>query len=285
MKRKCITAFGLTLRYLFLAFIAVVALFPLIYAIASSFKTNAEILAHPEYIFPKEFTFDNYVTALKSKNFNVARMTVNSVIYTVICVAITIINSSMSGYVFARGHFRCKGLIFALFSALLFINMGTITVYPLFSILKHINLNSSLWGLIVVKVFGISVVNIYLVRSYVRTLPTALDEAATIDGCSFIGIFFRIIVPLLKPLLATIGILAFQASWNEYLLPTIFTISDPKQQTLIVGVVALKNSGSGASSWNLMLTGTTIAMLPVLVAYGIGNKYFVKGLAAGAVKG
>ena len=80
-------------------------------------------------------------------------------------------------------------------------------------------------------------------------------------------------------------ILAFQASWNEYLLPTIFTISDPKQQTLIVGVVALKNSGSGASSWNLMLTGTTIAMLPVLVAYGIGNKYFVKGLAAGAVKG
>lgn len=285
MNRKILKATGLTFRYLFLIAMTVIALFPIVYTIASSFKTNSEIMAHPEYVFPKEFTFDNYITALKSKNFNVLTMTRNSLVYTLMCVASTIFTSTMSGYVFARGAFRGKGLIFACFSALLFINIGTISVYPLFDILKLIRLNNSIWGLIIVKIFSISVVNIYLVRSYVRTLPKELDEAATIDGCGFAGIFFRIIAPLLKPLMATIGILAFQYSWNEYLLPTVFTISNKAQQTLIVGVVALKTSGAGAASWNLMLTGTTIALIPVLFAYAVGNKYFVKGLTAGAVKG
>ena len=92
-------------------------------------------------------------------------------------------------------------------------------------------------------------------------------------------------MPLLKPILATVAILSFQGSWNEYLLPTIFTQSVPKQRTLIVGIVALKSSGEAASSWNLMLAGSTLTILPVLIAYAIGNKYFISGLANGAVKG
>ena len=90
---------------------------------------------------------------------------------------------------------------------------------------------------------------------------------------------------MLKPIIATIGILAFQGSWNEYLMPTLFTLTRPEQRTLIVGVLALKTSGESASSWNLMLAGTTVALIPVLVAYACGNKYFVKGIASGAVKG
>ena len=195
------------------------------------------------------------------------------------------LTSSVCAYVFERGQFFGKKVIFTMFSSLMFISLGSITVYPLFDILNVVHLNRSLWGLIVIKMLGIPIVNIYLVKSHVKTLPKELDEAAMIDGCSFVGIFFRIIAPLLKPIVATVAILSFQSSWNEYLMPTIFTLANPSQRTLMVGVVALKNSGNSASSWNLMLAGSMVALLPVLVAYAFFNRYFVSGLTAGAVKG
>ena len=271
--------------HIFLLIVALIALFPVVYVISSSFKSNSEIMVHPEYIFPVEPTFDNYKTAFSSKDFNIGRMFLNSAYYTVICVAVVIFLASMGGYVFARGEFKGKKVLFTLFSALMFVNIGTITIYPLFDVLNLINLSSSLWGLIVMKFFGINIVQIYLVRGFVNSLPTALDESAEIDGCGFFRTFVYIIFPLLKPIIATIGILAFQGSWNEYLMPTLFTLTRPEQRTLIVGVMALKTSGEAASSWNLMLAGTTVALIPVLFAYAVGNKYFVKGIASGAVKG
>ena len=117
------------------------------------------------------------------------------------------------------------------------------------------------------------------------SLPKSIDEAAEIDGCSFMGIFFRIIAPLLKPVIATLVVLAFNASWNDYLMPTLFTITNPGQRPLIVGIMQLKNSGAAASNWNLMLAGASVALIPVLVVYAFCNRYFVSGIAAGAVKG
>lgn len=252
----------------------------------ASFKTNAEIMTHPEALLPLEPTLDNYKIAMTTGNFNIPRMFWNSTYYTLLSVLITITISSLTGYVFARGgNFPGSKFIFAMFSSLMFINMGSITIYAVFKVLDIVHLSDSIWGLIVMKVFGIGVVNIYLVRSYIRTLPIELDEAAKIDGCGFVSIFFKIIGPLLKPVLATISILAFNGSWNDYIMPTLFTISTPHQRPLIVGIMALKNSGNAASNWNLMLAGATVALIPILVAYGVGNKYFVEGLAAGAVKG
>ena len=167
----------------------------------------------------------------------------------------------------------------------MFINMGSITVYPLFDILNVIHLNRSLFGLILIKLLGIPIVNIVLVKSYITTLPKELYEAAKIDGCSFTQTFFKIVLPLLKPILATVGVLSFNASWNEFLMPTIFTISNPSQQTLMVGINALKSSGESSSNWSIMLAASVIAVIPVLIAYCVGNKHFVKGLSAGAVKG
>lgn len=274
-----------TVFYAILVVVLLFTLLPIVYTILSSFKTNSEIMAYPENLIPAEFTLENYKIAWNSDSFNVPRMLWNSIYYTVICVFATVMTSVMSGYVFARAEFPGRKIIFALFSSLLFIGLGSITIYPTFAILSHVGLASSLWGLIVMKLFGVSTVNIYLVRSYVKSLPTAMEEAAQIDGCSFAGAFFRIVLPVLKPIVATISILAFQASWNEYLLPTLFTLTRPEQRTLIVGVVALKTSSMAASSWNLMLAGSTIALVPVILAYAVANKYFVKGLTAGAVKG
>lgn len=271
--------------YVFLVTILIITVIPIIYTISASFKSNAEILANPAGFFPQEPTLDNYVQAMSRSDFNLPKMFWNSTYYTLFCVAFTLMTSSMAGYVFARSAFPGKKVIFAVFSSLMFISMGSITIYPTFEVLHIIRLDSSLWGLIVMKLFGVGIVNIYLVRSYIRSIPVSLDEAAEIDGCGFFTTFIRVILPLIKPIMATIGILAFQGSWNEYLLPTIFTMSNPEQRTLIVGITALKNSGESASSWNLMLAGTTVSLIPVLIAYAVANKYFVAGITTGAVKG
>lgn len=273
------------LKYIILVLILIFTVFPLIYAFACAFKTNMELMSRPDRIFPIDPTFENFSIAWSSEKFNVPRMFFNSVWYTSVSVVITIIVASVSGYVFARSEFPGKKLIFAMFSSLMFISLGSITIYPLFDILSGIGLNKSLWGLVVVQCFGIPVVNMYLVKGFVQALPIDLDEAATIDGCTFTGIFFRIILPLLKPIIATIAILAFNHTWNSYLMPSLFTMTSPKQQTLIVGVIALKNSGEGATSWNLMFAGTAIALVPVIFLFIFGNKYITKGIVTGAVKG
>ena len=283
MSKKKIT--GQLLMHLFLTAVLLITLFPLIYTILSSFKTNAEILTNPAAIFPKAPTLKNYVDAWNSDVFDVKRMAFNSLYYTLVIVACTILTSAMDGYVFARGSFRGKKVILGAFSALMFFSMGSVTIYPLLKILNFIHVPKSLPGLMITKVFGVSIINIYLVRSFVYSLPSGIDEAAEIDGCSFYGVFFKIILPLLKPILATIGVLGFQGSWNEYLLPMIFTLSSPDQRPLVVGVIALSKSGEAAASYNLVFAGTVISLIPVLAAYTVGNKYFVSGLAAGAVKG
>ena len=273
------------LTHLVLTAVLLVTVFPLIYTIFASFKTNAEIMANPAAIFPTHPTFQNYIDALHSETFDVKRMTFNSTYYTIVVVAFTILSSALGGYVFARGEFRGKSFWLAAFSLLMFFSMGSVTIYPTLKILNFLHVPKSLPGLMLTKIFGVSIVNIYLVRSYVYSLPFGIEEAAEIDGCGFSGIFFRIVLPLLKPIMATIGVLAFQGSWNDYLMPTIFTVNVPSQRTLIVGLMALKNSGGSATQWNLMLAGAAIALVPVIVAYTVANRYFISGLAAGAVKG
>ena len=282
MNRK---KFDTILTYLILSAVLLVVITPLIYTVASSFKTNSEIMADPGRIFPENPTLENYAKAWTSDVFDIKNMLFNSIYYTIVCLCATVLISTMSGYVFARGEFRGKQFWLAAFSVLMFFSMGSVTIYPMMDILKIIHIPKNLHGLVFIRIFGLHIVNIYLVRSYVNSLPKELDESAEIDGCSFAGIFFRIIAPLLKPIMATIGILAFQSSWNDYLMPMIFTLGAPKQRPLIVGLVALSQSGESAASWNLVLAGTTVSLIPVLMAYAFGNRYFLSGLSAGAVKG
>ncbi|HIT85073.1 MAG TPA: carbohydrate ABC transporter permease [Candidatus Ornithomonoglobus intestinigallinarum] len=285
MGRKRTNIINNIIVYAILIAVLIIVVFPLLYIMLSSFKTNMEIMAEPDRIFPKVWTLDNYREAWNSDVMNVGRMFFNSMWYTVSTVVITLVVSAVSGYVFARGEFKLKKVIFAIFSSLMFVSLGSITIYPQFEVLGLFGLNKSLVGLVVLNCFGIPIVNMYLVRSFVNSLPKELDEAAKLDGCTFTGIFFRVILPLLKPIMATIAVLTFNGSWNSYVMPAMFTLTNPEQQTLIVGIMALKNSGMGASQWNLMLAGTVIALVPVLVMFAVANKYFVSGLADGAVKG
>lgn len=271
-------------KYIFLCIVLVITIFPLIYTISSSFKTNIEIMTEPWKVFPSHPTLDNYITAFNSKDFNVPLMFFNSLWYTLCSVLIALVVASMAGYVFARGEFPGKNIVFGCFVSLMFIQLGGVGIYATFEILSALHIQRSLYSLLLLKVFGVPIVNIYLVRGYISNIPKAIDESAKIDGCSFFGIYRHIILPLIGPIMATIAILSFQGSWNEYIMPNIFTLTRPEQQTLIVGLMHLKNSDGAATSWNLMLAGTTITLIPVLVAYSVANKYFVSGLSAGAVK-
>ena len=271
------------LTYLVLSIIFVFVIFPIFYTFSGSFKSNQELLTSGSTILPEKFVPDNYIQAWSLANFE--RYTFNSVYLSFFIVLGTIITSTVAGYCFERGKFRGKNMIFAVVVSSMFVSLGSLTLYPTVMIAKWFGINKSLWGVIVIRVLGMNVTNLFVTRSYIRTLSPEIDEAAKIDGCSFFGTFVHIIFPLLKPLIATIAILEFRHSWNDYLMPMVFTMSKPDRMPLVVGVVSLKSSGEAASSWNLMLAGTAISMIPMILVYMIFNRYFIEGMTAGAVKG
>lgn len=136
-----------------------------------------------------------------------------------------------------------------------------------------------------IQIFSANATNVFLTRNFVLRLPRELEEAAQIDGCDFFQTCVKIILPLLKPIMATVGILSFSGSWNDYIMPMVFTLGNPKSYPLTVGLIALQSQGEAATSWNLLLAGTSMAIIPILVIYIGFNKYFTKGLTEGAVKG
>ena len=269
--------------YLFLAVFFVISFFPVLFTFMSSFKSNMDILTTGNSIFPTKFVLENYTKAWELADFST--YTKNSVFLSFFCVIGAILSSTCCGYVFSRGKFAGKEFIYYLMISSMFVSLGTLTLYPLLMIMKVIHLNKSLWGVIIIRVFGMNVTNLFIARGYINTIPEEIDEAARIDGCSFFRIYYNIIFPLCKPLIATVAILAFRSSWNDYMLPMVFTMTDPKRMPLVVGIMRLKSSGAAASSWNLMLAGTAISMLPMIIVYMIFNRYFIEGMTAGAVKG
>ena len=281
MKRRNI--WGSLAIYLFLILFFIISFFPVLFTFMSSFKSNMEILTTGNSIFPKEFVFDNYVRAWQMADFET--YTKNSVFLSLFCVLGAILSSTCCGYVFSRGKFRGKEFVYYLMISSMFVSLGTLTLYPLLMMMKVVGLNKSLWGVIIIRVFGMNVTNLFIARGFISTIPQEIDEAAKIDGCSFFRIYYNIIFPLCKPLIATVAILAFRSSWNDYMLPMVFTMTDPKRMPLVVGIMRLKSSGAAASSWNLMLAGTAISLIPLMVIYLVFNRYFVAGMTSGAVKG
>ena len=265
-----------------LTFIFVIAIFPVLYTIMGSFKGNMELLTSNS-LFPEKFVLDNYIQAWNMANFE--KYTMNSIFMSGTLVLGSIFTTTIAGYVFERGKFPGKNLLFGMVISSMFVSLGSLTLYPTYMIAKFFHINTSLWGVIIIRVFGLNVTNLFITRSYIRTLSKEIDEAAKVDGCSFFSIFTRIIFPLLKPLIATIAILEFRHSWNDYLMPMVFTLSNKNRMPLIVGVMNLKGSGEAASSWNLMLAGSSIALIPMIIVYLFFNRYFIEGLTAGAVKG
>ncbi|MDD7007646.1 MAG: carbohydrate ABC transporter permease [Bullifex sp.] len=266
-----------------LAFLAFLVIFPIIYITLGSFKSRTELLVGGMNIFPSSWHFENYANAWKQANF--ARYTTNSVIISLGVMIISLVFSTMAGYVFSRSHFRGKELVYGLFVMFMFINVGSVSIRPLFELATKTHMNKSLLSVILFSAGAGQATYIFLARGYVDSVPRELDEAAKIDGCTFFMTFRRVIVPVLQPVIATIALLSFRQGWNEYILPLVFTMTNDKMRPLTVGVNMLKNSGDGAASWEIMFAGATIAVIPMVIVYLSFSKYFMGGSTAGAVKG
>ena len=272
-----------TITYVILIIAFLIAIFPIFYTLMASGKSNQDLLANPSAIIPTKFVFDNYIQAWRLGNFK--QYTFNSIYMSFFIVIGTIITCTTAGYVFERGKFKGKELIFGLVLSSMFVSLGSLTLYPTLMVGKFLGINKSLWGVIIIRVLGLNVSNLFIARGYIATIPKEVDEAAKIDGCSFFGTFRHIMFPLLKPLIATIGILEFRSAWNDYLMPLVFTMSNPKRMPLVVGIVNLKNTGEAAANWNVMLAGTAISIMPMILIFIFFNRYFIEGLTSGSVKG
>ncbi|CAG7654301.1 carbohydrate ABC transporter permease [Paenibacillus allorhizosphaerae] len=273
---------GKGIVWLFLLVIVFSILYPVLFTLFGSLKTNSELLGSTS-IIPEAWQWHNYIDAWKKANFAV--YTWNSLFISVISTVMNLIVCSMGAYALARRNFPGRGAILFVLAATMFITIGAITYRPLYDMMKSVHMHKSLWSVILIFVGTHLSFYLFLLERFVKAIPKDLDEAATIDGCGFFGIYWRVILPLLGPGLGVVGLFTFRDAWNQYILPLIFTMTNPSLRPLTVGVISLKYSTNAAAEWHLMLAGSMLSMLPILVVYFMTNKSFIAGITSGSVKG
>jgi alpha-1,4-digalacturonate transport system permease protein len=260
-----------------LVILSLICMFPIIWVFLSSFKQQTELFNFPLTLFPKNWTLENYRNALSQGNFVLyfSNTAIVAVVSTVIAVAINI----MAGYALAKYKFKGRDAIFYTMIATLMIPLQVIMI-PIFIQLKNLGMLNSLWGIIIPP--AATPTGVFLARQYMVNLPDSMIESARIDGAKEFFIFKNIIVPLSKPIIATIAIFSFMWRWNDFLWPLI-VITDNRKQTI---QQALANFvGQLQINWSDLLAMTTISIIPVILVFLKFQKYFMSGITSGAVKG
>ena len=264
-------------RHVVLMPLAAVMLLPLAWMLVTSIETLAESRHFPPTIVPSGIHWENYPNALDSAPFG--RFFANSLVVTLASVAGNLVFCSLAGYAFARLRFFGRDVIFIVLLATLMVPFQ-VTMIPTFLIVQHLGLVNSLGALIapnLVTPFGI-----FLLRQFFRTLPIDLEEAARIDGCSRLGVLFRVVLPLSMPALATLGIVTFLWTWNDFLWPLI-AISSTDQSTVQLGLASFQ--GAHQTRWTLLMAGNVVALAPMLLVFVFAQRWFVQSIAATGVKG
>ncbi|MBD2867218.1 carbohydrate ABC transporter permease [Paenibacillus arenilitoris] len=266
--------------WLLLLAVSALMLFPIVVAFLGSFKSNLELTTGATF-FPESWQFRNYVQAWTQADF--ASFTFNSVFVAVFVTVGTLLVSAMAAYAVDRVPFKGKKLFIFMQSFTLFISIGAVVLRPQFDLMVNIGLQKSLWGVIIILISAHATA-FFMVIGFFRGIPKDLDEAALIDGCNFYSIFWRIILPLLRPALAVVALFTFRGAWNEYILPLVFSMSRPDMQTLPVGLASLRYGAGAAVENQLMLAGACISILPLLIVYLFANRSFMQ-VTVGSVKG
>ncbi|WP_019482084.1 MULTISPECIES: carbohydrate ABC transporter permease [unclassified Arthrobacter] len=263
--------------YVVLAVGMIAMILPFVWMILGSFKTTAEIRQYPLNFWPMEPTLDNYTELFVRLDF--ATFFTNSLVVAVFVTAGNIIFSSMVGYALAKLDFAGKKILFMLVLGTLMVP-GVVTFVPLFVLTANLGLVNSYPGLILP--FLIAPLGVFLMRQFMLGLPDDLIEAARIDGASEWRIFLRVIMPLCGPAVATLTILTFLASWNNFLWPLVVATSEDRY-TLPVAL-ALYSVGQNAAEYGLMMAGAVVVVLPILLIFVLLQKYFVQGIALTGIK-
>ncbi len=269
-----------TILYLFLAFWTVVVVFPMLWVVVTSFKTDQEIFFSP-WLPPAHLMWDNFARALIKAN--IGLYFINSMIVILPSIFFTLLFSTMAGYVLARYTFPGSRFIFyAFMGGLLF--PVILALVPLFFLLQSFKIIDSFFGLILVYIAYSLPFTVFFMTGFLKTLPSELIEAAIIDGAGNYQLFFRIVIPLAQNGLVSMGIFNFLGMWNQYILPLVLMNSASKY-VLSQGLAFLQHQQRYQSDWSGLFAAIVLVMVPTLVVYVIFQNQIQKGLTVGALKG
>lgn len=253
-------------------------IYPFLWMVSASLKDPLEVFSSGLALIPESVRWENYQRAWGEANF--AQYLLNTVIVTVSTVVVVVIRCAMAGYVLARYQFLGRKAVFGVLVAMIFVPTGY-TIIPVMEISMRLGLLNSLVGMIVALSGAGNVAAVLLYAGYFRNVPQELEDAAVMDGAGFLTIFFRVMLPLAKPITATVTLLTFLHTWNAFFLPLVFTFSRPDLRTVSVGMLAFV--GENSVDWSGMAAAATISMLPVVILFVLLQRHFVEGIA-GAVK-
>ena len=260
-----------------LIIMAVLALFPFLWMISTSLKGSEEAFAYPPKLIPEIFHWDNYKKAMTALPFGTAYL--NSLKLAVINVTGQVITSAMAGYALGKLRFRGSGVVFGGFIAVMMVPYTVISI-PLFLIFSQLNLIDTHLSIILMTAAYMPM-GVFLCRQFIMALPDELMEAGIIDGANYGSMFFRIVLPLVKPALASLGIFSFMWNWNSFYTPLIFLNS---QEKYTVPLLLNMFKGKYTVDWSLIMAASTIAVIPVLVVYLFAQKYIIEGITITGMK-
>jgi len=266
------------LRYTPLLVIALIVLVPMVVTVLGGFKTLGELRVNP-FGLPSDWEWKNYWDILAGARY--WQLMGNSLIIATLTVVLTLIVSSMAAYVFVQVRFVGSGYLLNYILLGLMFPAAT-AILPLFIKIRDLGMLDTYWGVVLPQVaFGLAT-SILLFRNYFKQLPGELFEAALIDGCGYFRFFWHITLPLSKPILATVAVIVFVASWNAYLLPLVVFNRDTLY-TWPLGIMAYQ--GEYSTDWNLVLSFIALTILPAVIIFFSAQKHIVAGLTSGSVKG
>ncbi len=265
------------LLYAMLIFGAIMALLPMVWMVSASVMPAGEASSYPPRFFPSRVTFDHYIDLFT--RLNLGRYLFNSAFVALIVTSTSLAINSMAGYAFAKLRFKGRERLFRVLSTGLVLPTQ-VAMLPLFLLLKNMGMINTYWGVIIpglASIFGI-----FLVRQYALAIPDEMLDAARVDGASELRIFWSIVVPGIVPILATLAIWTFLATWNDFMWPLI-VLSDESRYTLPVALANL--SGEHVQDTELMMAGSVITVIPVMLVFLFLQRYYIQGVMAGSVKG
>lgn len=269
---------GSILKYIVLGLYAITCLYPMVWLILSSFKSNEELFANT-WGLPSALEITNYVTAIVQGK--IGRYFINSVTTSIASVVICVVLASMVSYAITRMQWKLSKMVLRLFLLGMMIPMYA-TIIPLFSIFNKLDLlNTHISVIIPHAVFGFPMA-IFILTGFMEGIPRELEEAAVMDGANIYQIFGKIIAPITKPSIVTVAVITFIDAWNDLLIPQIFLTSSEKM-TLPVGLTEFE--GLHTTNYVASIAAVVITVIPSIVVYGILHKNIMEGMVAGAVKG
>jgi len=270
---------GAGLRYVPLVLLALLIIAPLLFILVTSFKTRSEATGSPPTWWPRTFTTQAYDAVLGSGDTPILRWFLNSMIAAVSNALLVVTTAALAAYPLARMEFRGKRLVFGAIIATLFIPPVILTI-PNYLIVGKLQWLDTLPAVIIPT--AASAFGVFFLRQFFLTLPRELEEAAFIDGANRFQTFWRVVLPLSKPALVTLGLLAFLTNYNDFLWP-VYVLFSAETQTLPAGLATLQSAN--AVRYDLLTAGAVVASVPVLVIYLVAQRYIIEGVSRSGLKG